>query len=176
MKSRRRHAILNPMAQRPSQCQGCTQPCSTYFTLVSGGKAESFGCCQSCPVIAAPVDGGLLPSATLGLKLDIPAPTHRGRCPACGFRWQDFERTHRIGCPTCYQAHTQQVLSAIARLQPDMAHQGRRPQPSVADRQAKLASCKALLANAVKEEDFESAAALRDQIAALEAGLPSPPA
>jgi protein-arginine kinase activator protein McsA len=30
-----------------------------------------------------------------------------------------------------------------------------------------------LLAEAVKEEDFESAAALRDQIVALEAGNPS---
>lgn len=164
------------MAQRPSQCQGCTQPCSTYFTLVSGGKAESFGCCQGCPVITSPVDGGLLPSATLGLKLHIPAPTHRGRCPSCGFRWQDFERTHRIGCPTCYQAHTEQVLAAIARLQPGMAHQGRRPQVSTAERQAKLAACRAMLAEAVKDEDFESAAALRDQIAALEAGLPSPQA
>lgn len=161
------------MAQRPSQCQGCAQPCSTYFTLVSGGKAESFGCCQGCPVITAPVDGGLLPSTTLGLKLHIPVPSHRGRCPACGFRWQDFERTHRIGCPTCYQTHTELVLAAIARLQPGMAHQGRRPQVTPAERQAKLASCRALLAEAVKEEDFESAAALRDQIAALEAGLSS---
>jgi protein-arginine kinase activator protein McsA len=57
-----------------------------------------------------------------------------------------------------------------------MAHQGRRPQVSTTDRQAKLAACQALLAEAVKEEDFESAAALRDQIAALEAGNPSPQA
>ena len=161
------------MDQRPSQCQGCTQPCSTYFTLVSGGKAESFGCCQACPVVTAPVAGGLLPSGELGYKLSVPSPTGRGRCPSCGFRWQDFERTHRIGCPTCYQAHTEQVLATIARLQPGMAHQGRRPQALTADRQAKLAACQALLAEAVKEEDFESAAALRDQIAALEAGNPS---
>ncbi|MEY4798069.1 MAG: hypothetical protein RI978_370 [Verrucomicrobiota bacterium] len=161
------------MDQRPSQCQGCTQPCSTYFTLVSGGKAESFGCCQACPVVTAPVAGGLLPSVELGYKLSVPSPTGRGRCPSCGFRWQDFERTHRIGCPTCYQAHTEQVLATIARLQPGMAHQGRRPQALTADRQAKLAACQALLAEAVKEEDFESAAALRDQIVALEAGNPS---
>ena len=161
------------MDQRPSQCQGCTQPCSTYFTLVSGGKAESFGCCQACPVVTAPVAGGLLPSVELGYKLSVPSPTGRGRCPSCGFRWQDFERTHRIGCPTCYQSHTEQVLATIARLQPGMAHQGRRPQALTADRQAKLAACQALLAEAVKEEDFESAAALRDQIVALEAGNPS---
>jgi protein arginine kinase activator len=164
------------MVPRPSQCQGCTQPYSTYFTLVSGGKAESFGCCQACPVVTSPVAGGLLPSAALGWKLHVPMPSGRGRCPACGFRWQDFERTHRIGCPACYQAHTEQVLATIARLQPGMAHQGRRPQVSVAERQAKLSALQALLTEAVKEEDYESAAALRDQIAALEAGLTSPSA
>jgi protein-arginine kinase activator protein McsA len=57
-----------------------------------------------------------------------------------------------------------------------MAHQGRRPQASTADRQAKITACQALLAEAVKAEDFESAAALRDQIAALEAHLTSPQA
>jgi protein-arginine kinase activator protein McsA len=67
-------------------------------------------------------------------------------------------------------------LATIARLQPGMAHQGRRPQASTADRQAKITACQALLAEAVKAEDFESAAALRDQIAALEAGLTSPQA
>lgn len=164
------------MVPRPSQCQGCTQPCSTYFTLVSGGKAESFGCCQACPVVTAPAAGALLPSAALGWKLQVPMPTGRGRCPACGFRWQDFERTHRIGCPTCYQAHTEQVLATIARLQPGMAHHGRRPQLSPAERQAKLSALQTLLTQAVKEEDYESAAALRDQIAALEAGLTSPSA
>ena len=64
-------------------------------------------------------------------------------------------------------------MATIARLQPGMAHQGRRPQALTADRQAKLAACQALLAEAVKEEDFESAAALRDQIVALEASNPS---
>jgi protein arginine kinase activator len=103
-------------------------------------------------------------------------PSGRGRCPSCGFRWQDFERTHRIGCPTCYQAHTEQVLATIARLQPGMAHQGRRPQVSAAERQAKLSALQALLADAVKEEDYESAAALRDQIAAWEAGQAAPQA
>ena len=77
---------------------------------------------------------------------------------------------------TCYQAHTEQVLATIARLQPGMAHQGRRPQLSAVERQAKLSALQTLLADAVKEEDYETAAALRDQITALEAGLSSPSA
>jgi protein-arginine kinase activator protein McsA len=67
-------------------------------------------------------------------------------------------------------------LATIARLQPGMAHQGRRPQVSAAERQAKLSALQALLAEAVKEEDYESAAALRDQIAAWETGQAAPQA
>ena len=65
---------------------------------------------------------------------------------------------------------------AIAQLQPGLAHQGRRPQASTAERQAKLTACQGLLAEAIQTEDFESAAALRDQINALETSLPTPSA
>ena len=143
---------------------------------MAGGKVESFGCCQACPVAQPPFDAGQLPSLSLGLKLSIPGPVGRGRCPDCGFRWQDFERTHRMGCPSCYQAHTDQVLPTIARIQPGLAHQGRRPQTSTTERQAKLAACQALLAEAIRAEDFESAAALRDQINGFEADLSAPSA
>lgn len=81
-----------------------------------------------------------------------------------------------MGCPSCYQAHTDQVLLAITRIQPGLAHQGRRPQTSKTERQAKLASCQALLAEAIRAEDFESAASLRDQITGLEADLSAPSA
>jgi protein-arginine kinase activator protein McsA len=40
----------------------------------------------------------------------------------------------------------------------------------VADREAKLTKARILLKSALKEEDYETAAVLRDQIAGLEAG------
>jgi len=95
-------------------------------------------------------------------------PKIQGSCPSCGFRWADFERTHRIGCPQCYEAHTQDLLPTLSRIQPGISHSGRRPQPSEMDLKNRLQKAKDELAQAVKNEEFETAAALRDQIAQLD--------
>jgi protein arginine kinase activator len=154
---------------RPPSCQGCIQNAAVYFTLVAGGKAETYACCQGCPSL---LSDSILPSLALGLKLTVPTPVGRGKCPTCGFRWADFDRVHRLGCPTCYEAHAPQALATIARIQPGLEHHGRRPYDAAADREAKLTKARVLLKSALKEEDFETAAVLRDQIAELEAGLP----
>ncbi|MEY4307735.1 MAG: hypothetical protein RJA95_1103 [Verrucomicrobiota bacterium] len=139
-----------------------------YFTLVAGGKAETYACCQGCPSL---LSDAILPSLALGLKLTVPTPVGRGKCPTCGFRWADFDRLHRFGCPTCYEAHAPQALATIARIQPGLEHHGRRPFDAEADREARLSKARDLLKAALKTEDYETAAALRDQIAALEGGL-----
>jgi protein-arginine kinase activator protein McsA len=63
-------------------------------------------------------------------------------------------------------------LATIARIQPGLEHQGRRPYDAATDREAKLTKARFLLKAAMKDEDYEAAAVLRDQIAELEAGLP----
>ncbi|MEY5005973.1 MAG: hypothetical protein RI969_1061 [Verrucomicrobiota bacterium] len=155
------------MIPRPPTCQGCAQNAVVYFTLVARGKAETYACCQGCPSLGS---DAILPSLALGLKLTVPTPVGRGKCPACGFRWSDYERIHRLGCATCYEAHAPQALATIARIQPGLEHHGRRPQDSQADRLAKLAKARADLQDALRVEDYEAAAVLRDQIAELENG------
>lgn len=102
-------------------------------------------------------------------------PAGRGKCPTCGFRWADFDRTHRLGCATCYDTHAPMTMATLARIQPGLEHQGRRPQGSVADVLGKLVKAKEQLSRALSTEDYETAAALRDAIAELEAGRPPAP-
>jgi len=163
--------IVEAMVPRPPACQGCTQECGLFISLVAGGKAAHFACCRSCPTVQQPVGGGVLPSWALGIALAVPNPLGRSRCPTCGFRWQDFERLHRLGCPTCYEAHQAEAMATIARLQPGTDHQGRRPQASPAERRARLDKAQADLQAAIAEEDFEAAAGLRDLIRELQTGL-----
>lgn len=127
----------------------------------------TYSCCAHCPSSMTAPLAGHLPSQIMGIKMDIPMPKIRGTCPSCGFRWEDFERTHRIGCSQCYEAHTQEIVPTLSRIQPGITHAGRRPQPSETDLKNRLQKAKDELAIAVKNEDFERAAALRDQIAEL---------
>ena len=151
----------------PPICTHCKKPCTLFITLVAGGKATTYTCCEHCPSSMTGPLTGSLPSEILGIKLHIPMPKIQGSCPSCGFRWEDFERTHRIGCPQCYEAHTQEILPTLSRIQPAVEHTGRRPQPTEVELKNRLKKAKDELAVAVKNEDFETAAALRDQIAEL---------
>ncbi|MFM9147504.1 MAG: UvrB/UvrC motif-containing protein [Verrucomicrobiota bacterium] len=158
------------MLPRPPSCQGCQQPPKVFISLVAGAKAHPFACCGACPCVAKAA-AGTLPSLALGVKFDVPSAAGRGRCPACGFRWSDFERVRRLGCPSCYEAHSRETVVTIARAQPGLVHTGRRPAADeTADPRGKIASAKQRLREALAEEDYETAAVLRDLIAELENG------
>lgn len=152
----------------PPFCTQCKEPCTLFITLVAGGKASQFACCGVCPSNMTSPSPGFLPSQCLGVQMAVPMPVINGVCPSCGFRWEDFERTHRIGCPTCYETHQQELLPTLARIQPGTAHAGRRPLISNLELKNRIAKVKTQLAQAIKEEDYEAAASLRDQIAELD--------
>ena len=76
-----------------------------------------------------------------------------GRCPACGLTPAQLKQTGRLGCATCY-THVGKVVMP--------------PNPEELDRKARVDSLRRSLQRAVDSEDFEHAAALRDQIRRLE--------
>jgi protein arginine kinase activator len=141
--------------------------------MVAGGEATSFACCGQCEVVKKMTQGPLMPSQALGVKMVVPTPKKRIPCPTCGFRWTDFEKVLRLGCPTCYTTHFEDIELTIGRIQPGLAHVGRHPtQPH--DFLVKLPKLRTLLQEAIQHEDFESAAMLRDQISELEKQAPQP--
>lgn len=167
-------------AMEGTACQRCGAPATRHLKLVAGGQAASVALCEGCAgkaLLSAP-----LPATAAGLILAIPLPKGRGRCPSCGFRWADFERQQRLGCPECYASHADTALELVARHQPELAHKGRRPGTPVAPLQRELeglrpapaaapapdaATLESRLAAAVEAEDYEAAARLRDELAAL---------
>lgn len=166
-------------------CARCTAPATVFVSLVVGGQSADTAFCAAC----APA--GLLthplPATLAGLKLAVPVPAGRGRCPTCGFRWSDFERTQRLGCAQCYTSHPRETEALITRAQPGLEHRGRRPAapgsipvqttmlPELEASRTKptrrtparltLEQLQEKLRLAVEREDYEEAARLRDAIA-----------
>lgn len=183
---------MNEPKQIPC-CSQCSEPASVFLTLVVGAHTQSKAFCAKC--LPAGILTSPLPATAAGLKLAIPAPAGRGRCPACGFRWVDFERTQRMGCAQCYTSHAQEADTLIARSQPGMTHIGRHPlapaptpptheQDMSKDKAGKgapkikvtrvptkltLEELQEALRAAVAKEDYEKAAKLRDKISAQNA-------
>ncbi len=100
------------------------------------------------------------------------------RCAYCGTSLQEFRASGRLGCAHCYAAFEQSLRELLRRVHGATRHAGWRPAAAarpgaVADddasaRDDRLEALRGELARAIAAEAFESAAALRDQIRALE--------
>lgn len=92
------------------------------------------------------------------------------RCPSCGFTLADLKKTGRLGCPDCYRIFATHLEPMLQNMHKGLQHLGKKPHaaPERISRQATLETLRASLAEAVAGEQYERAAALRDQIRSLE--------
>ena len=93
-------------------------------------------------------------------------------CPLCGATAQDIARTGRAGCANCYSVFDYLLEPAIRRIHGDVTHVGAVPGSAGAEvnRKRRLQELRQELKTAIKNEAFEDAAKLRDEIRGLEKG------
>jgi protein arginine kinase activator len=133
--------------------------------------------CEACAA-ASGLDGTKPISITdvllgLGGKKVAAAETSRKICPRCQMRFTDFKKTSRLGCQACYEAFAEELAPLLESMQKGREHIGKKPArlPAPDPLTAQLAELKAALAAAVKAENYEEAARLRDQIQACSGKL-----
>ncbi|MGI6574281.1 MAG: UvrB/UvrC motif-containing protein [bacterium] len=92
------------------------------------------------------------------------------KCPQCGLTYQDFRKTGRLGCGRCYDTFRSRLEPLLRRIHGQTQHKGKVPHRIGGNLKVKqeLQSLKEALNEAVKREEFEKAAVLRDQIRDLE--------
>lgn len=99
----------------------------------------------------------------------------KAKCPSCGLTYDDFKKVGRLGCSECYSAFKTSLIPLLKRIHGTNQHIGK----IVTDQHLKdikqsskihdeLQHAKEDLLKAVKKEEFEEAAALRDKIKFLE--------
>lgn len=92
------------------------------------------------------------------------------RCPECSLSYEEFAKSGRLGCATCYQGLSQVLLPLIKRVQRSSHHIGKQPgrlsTPEKAVYDLRLLQEK--LRKSVEQEAFEDAAKLRDEIKQME--------
>jgi protein arginine kinase activator len=100
------------------------------------------------------------------------------KCAACGLTYEDFKKVGRLGCAQCYNAFKNNLTPLLKRIHGSNQHIGKSPDPllikefKVASKiQDELEAAKLDLQKAVKKEEFEEAASLRDKIKFLEKKL-----
>jgi protein arginine kinase activator len=93
-------------------------------------------------------------------------------CPSCGMTYIDFRKGGRVGCTGCFAAFQKDIASVFGGKKKTILHAGKYPEKLrvlktlLIDRE----ELKLKLDEAVKQENYEVAAALRDRIEQLERG------
>ncbi len=95
-------------------------------------------------------------------------------CPDCGFDLERFRREGRVGCEQCYKQFASELTPMMRKIHGSLQHIGKRPdsypKPSVPEskKNKRLDTLRQQLKQAVKAEEYEKAAGLRDEIRMLE--------
>jgi len=83
-------------------------------------------------------------------------------CPHCDTGLSDVRATGRLGCPHCYEAFGEELDYFFTQAQHGNQHVGK--QQPTNTRNTELAELENHLQEAIKKEDYEMAAVLRDKI------------
>jgi len=172
-------------------CQNCKQrQASTHIKRMIGGRAEELHLCAECaqenglglPELGFQLSdlfGGLLAQSQLGLGSGAGAqlsPAPAQRCGLCGVSLHEIVQSGRVGCAQCYETFRAQLEPTLQRIHGSLEHCGSRPEDKNPDLHARqererlLNSFRERIAAAVKDENYEEAARLRDEIRRMEEG------
>lgn len=157
------------------QCQLCDKTATVHLTeIVDGSKTERH-LCEDCAqkegiTIKAPL--AELSNLLENLVTAQEATEEIGEmtCPQCDTTWNEFRKRGLLGCPNDYVAFDQPLRRLVARAHEGATtHLGRIPRHDDGQlgKQARLLRMRRDLRQAVTDEDYETAARLRDQIRQL---------
>lgn len=164
-------------------CEKChKQEASVFYEETVGNKTRSFSLCTDCAKelqhmgenellfalpSAWPFSDGLFGSL---FGAQSTAQKAEKTCPVCHATFRSFTSDGKVGCPTCYHTFADELRETIRSIHGNVSHIGRAPAQyrKKSQNQKQLAALREALKTAIAEENFESAATLRDQIKALE--------
>ena len=148
---------------------------TVHLTQIAGDKMQKVDLCEECAKTKGVNDptGFSLADLLLGLGASQEIEQAGGgaeiKCARCGFTQADFKKTGRLGCSACYVTFAEGLGSLLKAMHKGTEHVGKLPERAhreieLGDRMRTLTED---LEKAVAEENYEGAAALRDQIKQL---------
>ncbi|OHB55339.1 MAG: hypothetical protein A2Y07_07520 [Planctomycetes bacterium GWF2_50_10] len=163
------------------QCQACKQSAATiHLTEITEGQRSETHLCEACAQkqgisMQTQIPINELLSSLLAAQPQMPAETAPAlpstSCPGCGSTFEQFKKQSLLGCPEDYSVFEKQLEPVIKKSHAGHdTHCGKVPAkaPDEAKKSTELIRLKQELELAVKVEDYELAARIRDRIKQLQ--------
>jgi len=105
----------------------------------------------------------------IGKFSEAPVSVASYKCDDCGLTYDDFRKTGRLGCSSCYLAFRKELSAIFNSVQGASEHKGKLPLRAGSDilHEKRIMALKSELAAAIEREEYESAAKIRDEIKIL---------
>ncbi len=165
------------------KCQKCgANNANTHIKTIVNGEFKEYDLCSECAKqmgytnVFGDIENEF--SNFLGSFFGnvLPARTQATRCEFCGSSYSDIAKSGHVGCANCYDIFGEQLLPSIRRIHGNTAHCGKNSgkddkqsdKPKKETKEQKIEKLKSELDKAIKEQNFEYAAELRDKIKEME--------
>jgi len=169
-------------------CEECkTRPATVHITQIHDGQKTKMHLCEECaskkgthvlkfdssfslPKLLGSIFGQEVP--VMGEMAPAAQPQVRN-CPRCGMSFREIRQIGRLGCSECYDVFEQEIEPVLRRIHGNTKHAGKVPRRAGGrfKLEQEISSLKRQLQVAVKQEQYEKAAELRDKIKELEKEL-----
>ena len=157
-------------------CQSCGKAqATTHFKRIINGEVTEGHLCSDCAKALGVND--MFSGFDFGFSdllneffADSPVAAlsaNSVKCESCGSSFNDIVKSGRIGCADCYETFFDKLMPSIQRLHGNTKHEGKVPLNEVTNEPEEaneVAVLREQLNKAIGDEDFETAAELRDKI------------
>lgn len=173
------------------KCQNCGENDANFkYTEIVNGVKKELNLCEDCarkmgvadinfniPISFSSFFGDFLNEYdNTGFMPMLATPT-KLQCDECKMTYDEFMNTGRFGCSHCYDVFADRIEPVLKRLHGNTKYLGRKAsiaenpiKEEVRKENTELENLKKELKTAIKDENYEKAAELRDKIKEMEGG------
>jgi protein arginine kinase activator len=163
-----------------TKCKRCSKPATLHITEIRSGAVQELHLCETCAqqYLNQEQEENNEPSEEIAQKeAESLEEFDHLVCPNCGVTFREFRSQGRLGCPHDYIAFAKELKPLLENIHGETQHTGKFPKraPHASQLQYRLIKLRSELRNAVEEEEYETAARIRDEIQSLEKDFESEP-
>ena len=178
-------------------CDNCKEnEASVKYTEIINGNKREMMLCEECSRklginnmnLKLPIDfssffGDLISEYEQSEFLPLFNPEKELKCNTCNLTYKEFLNTGKLGCADCYDAFADRINTVLKRIQGSTEYLGRKSENQVnnikdkieikkkkepSSKEEKINAMQEKLKEAIKDERYEDAAKIRDEIKKIE--------
>ena len=158
-------------------CQNCQKRVANIqVTQVINNDKHVIYICEQCAredgkfITGSPLSVNDFFSGMMGFPVRPSVAEQQLVCDKCGMSYEEFKKVGKLGCENCYQVYGDKLMPILKRLHGNLQYHGKLPEKVIETVKVskEIDTLKDELNKAVKSEEYEMAAEIRDKIKALE--------